>query len=256
MPNFTNICYGALRDIGCLRPGQSTSPDVLNDCRDIGNQMIDSWQIDGLMVYAFTAYIHQLVAGQQTYTIGPTGNFTAGGRPTGIQDANIILNTTNPVVRRPCELINVDQWAALRVRDIPFAIPTKLYYDNGFSATGDASINLWPGPLESYQLEIFQSAQLRNFADLTTVYLFPPGYEKAIRKCLAMEIAPAMEIYNKLANLERPRPALLQLVAQQAQEALYNVKSYNAPEPLLVCDGAFRGSSKGGAFNYMTGDPS
>ena len=248
----STLIYRSLRDIGCLRPGQSTSTDVLNDCRDALNEMIDAWQIDGLMVYASVANIWDLTAGVQSYTIGPTGALV-GERPTDILDANIILNTSLPSIRRPLRMLNVDEWASIRVRDIPFALPTAIYYDRGFGAGGNATVNLWPGPLASYQLELFTQQTLQNFPDLSTNYEFPPAYGKAMRKNLAVEIAPMMEVYNKLANLERPRPALLQLVTQQAAETLAVIKSYNAPTPMTYCDPAFTGGGSGG-FNWMTGE--
>lgn len=49
--NLTQIAYGALRDLGELRPGQATSADVMADILSHANSMIDSWAQDRLFVY-------------------------------------------------------------------------------------------------------------------------------------------------------------------------------------------------------------
>lgn len=263
---LTQISYMALRDIGCLRPGQTTSTDVIADILESANQMIDSWTIDELMAYASPAQIFTLTASREQYQIG-TGqaspNFNAM-RPTGIVDANIILNTVDPVVRTPLNLITVDEWARIAVRaatpgataPVP-AIPTMLYYDGDYNATsGYATINLWPAPLETYQLEIFgpQTLPFTAFANSSTAYNFPPAYLKLLRKCLAVEIAPMMQIYNKLARIPNaPQLAMLNLVIEEARKIKELVQSYNAPDSLRVCDRSFLGSGKRGGWNYALG---
>jgi hypothetical protein len=254
--NATQLAYRALRDIGCIGPGQTTSADILADILAALNEHIDLDLLNPLMVYAFRPDIYNLQASLQTYLIGPgqaPPNFNAA-RPTEIHKANIVLNDVTPFVRLPLSVINVDDFASIRVRAIPSAIPLDLYYVKDFDNTsGFGTLQLWPGPLKNYQLELFTWQQLQAFPDLTTALNFPPGYVKYLRKTLAVEIAPMMELNNKLANLAKPRPSLLQLVMKQAQDAKEDIESYNAQDPKLSCDEAFRGGNSGGAFNYMVG---
>jgi hypothetical protein len=258
MPSLTKFAYQALRDIGCLRPGQITSIDVLTDIQDEANQMIEGWQLDGYKIFTTRIDQYNLVGGTQIYTIGPNEvapNFTAP-RPTRIEYANIILNTVSPVVRTPVDVIQDQGWAGIAVQQIPFALPLKLYYDGGYDQTrGYATIYLWPGPLASYQLELFTWQQLVSFADLTTSYNFPPGYARAIRKNLAVSIAPMMEIYSKLAKLSRPRQALLAQVKQDARESMAILESYNSSPKTLPGDPAFMSGDRGG-WNYAIGESS
>ena len=244
----TQLIYQALRDLGALRPGQTSAGDLNNDGLVALNQMIDSWLLDELMVFADVGSIYNLVAGTQTYTIGPSGAAFTAPRPTRIDDANLILNNVTPNVRLPISVIDVDQWADIRVQSIPNAIPLKLYYDHNFDPTsGFGTLNLWPGPALNYQLELFTWQQLQSFANLSTAYSFPPGYAKAIHKNLAVEIAPmARRHYETSADFEE--------VKEQARLAKAEVQSYNAASPILVCDAAFQGEHGGGVFNYMTGD--
>lgn len=250
------FAYQALRDIGCLRPGQTTSPDVLSDIFAALNQMMDSWQLNGLLVQAIRSDLYTLTAGLQTYTIGPTGATFTAPRPTFIERANIVLNTVSPTVRRMLNIYNVDQWAAIRVQQVQNAIPIDLYYVRDFDPTnGFGSLLLWPGPVSAYQLELFTWQQLQQFAAETTVYNFPPGYAKAIEKNLAVEIAPMMEIYSKLGACAHPRQDRLELVITQAREAKGDLESYNAPDPIMHCDPAFSSAMRsGGGFNYAIGE--
>jgi len=250
------LAYQALRDLGALRAGQGPSTEVLGDIFVAANQLIDSWLIDQLLVYAYVPNQYQLNGTNITYTIGPSGADFTAPRPTGIQDANIILNTTSPVVRQPVSIINVDQWASIRVQNLQPAIPLVLYYDANFNPTlGYGSINLWPGPQSSYILEIYTWQQLTAFADQTTPIKFPPAYAQALRKCLAVAIAPMMLLYGKENNIVGSAiDKALPLVQQQARLAMATLRSYNAKTPVLSLDPAFDAVTNRTGFNYMTGN--
>src|SRR5438445_8386155 len=53
-------------------------------------------------------------------------------RPVYIDDANIVLNNVNPVVRTPIRIRDKDWWMANSVRTVPSSVPTDLYYDDSF----------------------------------------------------------------------------------------------------------------------------
>lgn len=244
----TALITDALTDINVLLPGQVPAADMLNIGMRYLNQMIDAWLIDRMKVFAIRPDIYNLVAGQQIYTIGPAGaNFTAA-RPEEIEDANILLTGTNPLLRHPLEIISQERWAHIRVQILPFAIPLELYYDRNFDpVNGFATINLWPGPQINYQLELYTWQQLQSWPDLVTAINLPPGYASAIRSNLALALAPTAKAYYKTEPV-------LQLVTQQAREGLALVESHNAPEAEVRYDPMYAAArSKGGAFNYGTG---
>lgn len=272
MPGFrsytaTQLGYKAQRHLGILRPGQSGSPDTNNDILSELNDMLDAWQLDRRKVFAIRADQYNLIGGVQFYFIGQgaTGSVINGvqygafntQRPTEIEDANLIINTAGaqPPVRKPIEIVTAQQWAAIAVQQIPFALPLKLWYDNNFTSggttfTGFGVISLWPGPLTAYQIELFTTqniGQLLTFADLMTAYSFPPGYADAITLSLAEKIAPMMQVYLKIKD---PLTAEVKRQASAAREA---IESYNAPSPMMMCDPAFRNANAGG-FNYATGE--
>lgn len=266
----TQMAYQALRKLGELRPGQSASADMLADILTELQVMIDAWQLERRRIPAIRPDAYTLTAGVQFYLIGPgaapatINGVTYGGfnaaRPNFIEDANVVLNTAAPVVRRPLALLNADQWADIRVQAIPSAIPLRLWYDRNFSSSGGESggttftgfgvIALWPGPLAAYQLELFCEQNLQQFfgfADLTTAWSFPPGYADAMVLSLAEKIAPMAQVYLKTGN------PLTAEVKRQAAEARERIDSYNAPSRLMHADPAVMGNARGG-WNYATGE--
>lgn len=255
------LAYQAARDLGCIRAGQTLGSDILQDILEAGNQMLDGWLIEDFLLPESPAQVFPLVAGTQIYTIGPNEvapNFTAP-RPTEIVLANIILNTVTPVLRLPLEIINEEQWASIPVQLLPNTIPTRMYYEKSFDiVTGASRILLWGGAITSYQLEIYAWDQsvLRQFADVNTAYLYPPGYANLIRKSLAVAIAPLMNMSSKAARMENllaPSPDMLARVEKQALLARESVESYNADAPILTGDPMFQSDSRRPAFNYLTG---
>jgi hypothetical protein len=245
----TQIIQDALYDLGVLRIGQLANADLLAAGQRAGNQMLDAMLLNRLLVFAIRPDIYTLTAAQ-TYTIGPAGADLTNPRPTQIEDANVLINTISPVIRKPLRIGNTAEWASYAVRVMLNLIPTFLYYDKNFDVTnGWGSLNLWPGPVAGYQLELFTWQQLQEFEDLTTSYKFPPGYARLMRKNLALEVAPMVKGY---AKIDQP---LLDLIARQARDAMGEVESYNAPEQLQQCDEMFLGSSSsGGTFNWQTGE--
>ncbi len=260
--NLTNFAYQAARDLGCLRAGQTLSPDILADIKDAANQLLDGWLIEDMLIPDSPAQIFTLTAGLQTYQIGPgqvSPNFDAP-RPTEIQVANIILNTVSPVLRTPLEIINVDQWAWIAVQDLPNTLPTRLYYEKSFNIVdGFSRIMIWGGAINNYGLELYTWDQsvLREFADLTTSRIYPPGYANMIRKNLAVAIAPLMSMYCKSSRADRPMApsqVMLGRVERQAIDARLSVESYNADAPILIGDPAYLGTStRSGGYNYLLG---
>jgi hypothetical protein len=250
----TQLAYQALRDLSCLRPGQTTSTDVLNDILVQAQQMIDSWLLEPLLVPFIRLDDYALTINQQSYTIGPGGNLNTT-RPTQIETAALILNNVTPNVRLTLEVINVQSREMIPVDAISNSVPRRLYYDKAYNASGLGNIFIWPGPLLAYLLELGTWQQIQNFADLTTVYNFPPGYSKLLRKGLAKTIAPSMRTYAKVpgpGGLTSYDPQMLELVIADFTDAKEKLESYNAPDPIAPVDEAWSSSSPKSGWNYLS----
>jgi hypothetical protein len=223
----TNLIYAAFRDLGVLRAGQTASTDTLNDSLTRLNRMLDSWAIDRLMIPSIGAQNYALVIGQSAYQIGPGAVDFNAPRPSNIRNANLVLSTLTPNVKVPMDLLDSDGWAAISVLAVPNGMPLKIYYDRIFDPVdGHATIYIWPAPVAAYHLEIWTPTLLNTFADLTTGYTFAPGYENAISKCLAVELAPSMGLYFKKSDV-MSSPMYKQL-EQEAHNAKAVLQRYNS----------------------------
>src|SRR5689334_11999881 len=255
---LTLLATDSLIDLTVLVPGQTTSVDILTLILRYANRMLDQWRLDDLLAYAYPAALYNLQAALEQYRIGPgqvSPNFNAA-RPTGIADANIVINyTSTPTVRRQLTLWNKDEWAAISVRATPpgttapiAAIPIGMYFDGDFDATdGYATINLWPAPqFQPQQLELFtaQTMPFISFSSVTQSVNFPPGYELMVQTNLTVELISPLQRYIK----GTPDLGLLREKAILAKAA---VMSDNAPDALKIVQPAFRGqSARRSAFNY------
>jgi hypothetical protein len=85
---------------------------------------------------------------------------------------------------------------------------------------------------------LYVPTALTQFADLTTAYTFPPGYEEALRYQLSLRLAQEFgaEITGALATL--------------ASDSLANIKRVNISQETLGIDPAL--SASGGKYNWRT----
>src|ERR1035438_8287116 len=101
------IISSSMRLIGSLASGEVLPADVANDGLMVLNGMLDTWQIERLMLFAQARIVSdvlgnpfQLVGGQQSYSVGTNGDFNIP-RPARIDHIGII-NLNNP--NQPLEL--------------------------------------------------------------------------------------------------------------------------------------------------------
>jgi hypothetical protein len=195
--------------------------------------MLDAWNAQRLAVYAIRRDTYWLIGGQQSYTIGPSGDFAAE-RPVRIERANVILP---PALHHPLEMISVDDWAALRLPNLTSTFPTRLYYDRAYPL---AKLYFWPAPTENHQVELFTWQKLARFASVNDTAEFPEGYEEAIKYNLALRLAQELRV---------PIP---EFVAIHAREALANLKRLNLPQPVMATEPVVGGARWD--FNWRIGE--
>jgi len=85
------LITASLTDIGVLQQGSPVSPADAQDCLRRLNRMVSGWQTQYNTVTAIERMVFDLVANQQTYTIGPGGDFDVP-RPLTVYGAGLWLN--------------------------------------------------------------------------------------------------------------------------------------------------------------------
>ena len=205
----------AMRLIGAVESGESPTPTESADCLTALNAMIESWQTERLIVYAYVDTPFTLVSGDSSYTVGPTGNFALTPRPSKLE--NCFVRASN--IDYPIEVVDQERWFAIPDKTTSSDIPTFAYYEPTL-ATGN--LQLWPVPNTAHSLHIVTWSPISSFAALSTTVALPQGYERVLAYNLAVEISPEFQL---------PLPPTVQ---QIAAESLAMIKRANQ-RPMRAC---------------------
>jgi hypothetical protein len=281
-----DLITGAMRNIGVLEAGETPSSQDSSDALQVLNDLLESWSLDHLYVYASVENILTYTAGQYQYSVGNyvAGTFTGtlvagsatvsgvtvpsnlvvGGTITDVQgsipdgttitvigattltmSANALITvaaaetmtytipgdfdiprplritnafsrffgTNNAGLDYGIEIITRDKYTALGYKGIAGPWPTKLYYDPTFPL---GTIFFYPNPTSALQLHLWTDTIFSDFSTLTQAINLPQGYARAIKKNLAVELAPE---YGKSPS---------ELLMRQAHESKMMIKSLNA----------------------------
>lgn len=219
--------------------GESPTPAECQDILTVLQAMLGQWATQRLTIHVTERAIFSLVATQQTYTIGPNGDFNHA-RPLFIDRASY-LDTTSAAdpFEQEIQILDTQQWQRVAIKALPSPYPQGIYYDYAFTA-GLGNISFWPEPSDStVDAILYLPTAITGFADLTTDYTFAPGYEDAIVFNLAKRVAP---------EFGRPITPDLNMLAA---ESLANVKRANIRLVELTTDPAILPRNRG--WNILTG---
>ena len=217
--------------IGVLGEGESPSAEMQADAFLSLKEMLESWSIDSLNIPTQIREEFALVANQASYTFGLTGNFNSA-RPTRIRRAAVIDNGSEI----PIEIINLDQWADISVKSQTSTLPTDLYLEG---SSPFATVNLYPIPSEVKTLVLYSDKPLLSTVTVDSVLTFPPGYTRAIRYNLAIELA---DEYSKVT------PGSVPVIAARS---LASIKRQNS-KPIYLTPDLTSGSQSN--YNIHTGE--
>lgn len=183
MTTAIDIIKRAYKDINVLGTAETPTADMSADALDSLNGLLETWANETLMVYQLALENFPLVAGQATYTMGVGGNFNTS-RPVTIDSAYVRWNS----IDYPLSLVNTEQYDGIPLKSSPNQIPYVLYVDAGFPLT---TLKLFQTPNDATaQIFIESRKEFTRFTSLTDTVLLPPGYVRALRYNLALELAP------------------------------------------------------------------
>lgn len=232
-----DLIRGAFRLIGTLASGENPTAQENSDAFAALNDMVEAWKIERLMVYAILPATFTLVPGKQTYSLGATGDWVMQ-RPTELDQISYLYTTNgSPVINMNVPLLNLDQWNQILVPSTTSTIPQWAYLDDQFPSR---NLSFYPVPSIVNNVNLFVWKQVDAFASPFTPIALPPGYQRALRYNLAVELAPE---YGTQVSQE---------VAAIAQESKNAVKLKNIKPMYLQCDQGLLSPDFQG-FNYITG---
>lgn len=207
---------GALRLIGVLAEGEVPSAATSQDALAALNQMIDSWSVERLSVFNTIDQTFDWPSDTITQTLGPSGDFV-GVRPVLLDDATYYRDpATN--VSFGIKFINQQQYDGIAVKTVTSTYPQVMWINMEYP---DISMTIYPKPTRALEWHFISAQALDQPAMLSTDLLFPPGYMRAFRYCLACELAPEFGI--------EPSPQVVKL----AMTSKRNLKRANNPDDIM-----------------------
>lgn len=228
MTTALDIINDSAKLLGVTFKSESLDADEAADGLNLLNDMLDSWSNDNFLTYAYTLESFTMT-GAASYTMG-TGGTLNTTRPINIVTAVIRVNS----VDYPLEIIPPDQFQEqIQVKSISSQIPKYLSSDNEYPLD---VIKMYPIPTSGTTLYIQSNKPLANIASLTTDVDLPPGWKRALKYNLAIDMAPQ---YGTEPS------ASVVAIAKQSLGAIKRATSMNNAVPLLT--------DSGGSKRYILG---
>ena len=182
-----------LLDMGVLaNQAQPTAFQTQQALRKLNN-LLESWSIEGLLVFGVTGNVLPLVAGKQVYSLGPGGDLDIP-YPTNITSA-FIRNTYLPSGQQqdwPLYMYNDSEWENVPFKNQAAAWPNwGIWFNSTYPLV---YAYMLPVPTTSQYSVVIWTED--NFGTYTanTVLALPPGYKRALTTNLFLELAPSYSI--------------------------------------------------------------
>lgn len=227
---------GALRLIGVLAEGETASSETTNDALIAMNQMLDSWSTERLSVFATQDQVFTWPAGQKTRTLGPAPSDFVGNRPIAVDDSTYFIDPTTGV-SFGIKIINQAQYDGIAVKTVTSSYPQVMWINMNEASI---SMSIYPVPTRDLEWHFISVTELAQPATLATTLVFPPGYMRAFKYNLAVEIA------NEF-GVEAPKST--QRIAMASKRTL---KSQNSPMDIMSIPYAIVGTRQ--RFNIFSGN--
>ncbi len=204
--------------IGVLAEGETPSASQLQDGLLVLNEMLSSWSTENLIIFQRTREEFTVPSGNGAPTMGPTPSTLVTTRPVQIES----IKAKNSNVEYDIPIITFDRWANIGDKTQTGTVLSYVYPNYGETSV---TLNFWPIPSSDINIDVYSRKALTTFTANTTVDL-PPGYSRAIRYNLAIELCP-----------EYGRPVTGEIVSI-AKESKAFIKRLNSKPDVMVVDPA------------------
>ena len=211
------LIKGSLRLIGMLAEGEEPSAATMQDSIAAMNAMIQSWDTERLSVFSTQDQVFLWPSGQSKRTLGPTGDFV-GDRPILVDDATYFKDQqTN--LSFGIKLINQQQYDGIALKTVTSTYPQVMWVNMTYP---NIEMTVFPVPTKTLEWHIVSVEKLTEVTNVATDIAFPPGYIRAFRYNLAMELAPEFGV--------EPSPQVMRI----AMTSKRNLKRINNPDDVMA----------------------
>ena len=199
---FQDLVNGALRSLGVIAAGESPSTEESNDALAALNDLVASWTALGMPIYEITR--------DATVTLTGAASYELTTRPVRIKSAAVIAANGTAM---PVQLVPSEKWSAIQDKTRTGIFAEALFCDYAFP---DATVYLSPKP-GAGTLELFVYRELASDNALADTVSLPPGYQRALRFNLAVDLAGE---YGRAASPE------LVASAAESKNAITNLNAF------------------------------
>jgi len=213
------LINSALRLIGQLAEAEVPSAATSQDALTALNQMIDSWNTERLSVFCTQDQVYTWPVNEIKRTLGPSGDISVSPqlRPILVDDSTYFRDPqTN--VSYGIKMINQSQYNGIAVKTVTSTYPQVMFVNMTFP---DIEMYIYPKPTRSLEFHFISVQPLTEPTALNTVIALPPGYLRALRYNLAMELAPEFGV--------EPSPQVQRI----AMTSKRDLKRINNPDDIM-----------------------
>lgn len=232
MTTALELITRAMKLADILGEGQVPSGDQSVDALADLNELIDSMNADGLMIYRQADDPVATVANQDSYTVGIGGNWNVT-RPIDIDAAYVVYQG----ISYPVTEITADQYSRIGLKTQAEPWPRHYLYINNFPL---ATVILWPVPSQALPMYLTVNTSLSAVA-LGTVLTLAPAYSMYLRATLAAILCPS---YGR-----EPSPSVVRMAAK----AMADIKRANYVPGIASFDSAILGGQSNGFPQVLAG---
>jgi len=232
MATAQTIVYDALKEIGVLGEDETPSASMADDALRALNRLMELWSNDQAFAYVANT-VSRAMTTAPSFTIGPTGDVIAD-RPIDIETATVDLNG----ITYPVKVISNIEYDSITYKGAFGSYPTYIYYAGTMP---NGTVYTWP-LASNCTLNMRVLNIVNSFATLATTLLMPPGYEEALIKNLAVNIAP-----------QYPGVVVSPITINAARNSFKALQRTNNVIPLLSVDGMLLNRHGGNIAAFIGG---
>lgn len=203
MPTALSYIEAAMGGLGLLRAGETVAAEdaALGLLRL--NLLLDAWENEGLFGYATTNNVFTLPASATSRTIGAAQQINM------VRPLRLLSGSFSRLsgIDYPLEPVTEGEYNAISLKSsYQLIAPAVCFYDGGVP-TG--IVYFWPAPASAVEVHLITPTAKTTAANTTTDLVHPPGYQRAIARQLALEIAsdfgvePSVSLRRDAANSKR-----------------------------------------------------
>lgn len=191
MTTAREIIADAHRLLGLVSSGNSLPEAVFQDNLAAFNLLVQSWNTERMSVFCEQDQVVTWPSATRQGTIGPTGSLArvdlaTATRPVQVQPSSYFVDPTSNL-SYPVAMVNQQQYNSLSLKTVTSTYPQVLWVNPTFP---DVTLTVYPVPTIPLQMHVVSVEELTGPATLSTTISLPPGYLRAFKFAMAVELAP------------------------------------------------------------------